>query len=50
MKLLTKELEARGFPVILSIKPPGQTDRSAVYIDTRSGFSNLIIELIQSRR
>ena len=43
----TAKLVAKGFPVILSIKRPGQTKRSAVYIDTRSKFSNLIIELIQ---
>ena len=43
------KLVEKGFPVILSIKPPGQTSRSAVYIDTRSKFSNLIIELMQSR-
>jgi len=43
----TAELAAKGFPVILSIKRPGQTRRNAVYIDTREKFSNLIIELIQ---
>lgn len=41
------KLTERGFPVILSITPPGRTERTAVYIDTRSAFSNLIIELIQ---
>lgn len=45
----TATLVENGFPVILSIKPPGQDKRSAVYIDTRSKFSNLIIELIQAR-
>ena len=44
----TAKLVEKGFPVILSIRPPGQTRRSAVYIDTRSRFSNLIIELIQA--
>ena len=44
----TTNLVERGFPVILSITPPGQTQRRAVYIDTRSKFSNLIIELIQA--
>ena len=44
----TAKLVEKGFPVILSIKRPGQTRRSAVYIDTRSRFSNLIIELIQA--
>ena len=43
----TAKLVAKGFPVILSIKRLDQTKRSAVYIDTRSKFSNLIIELIQ---
>ncbi|MDP6376870.1 MAG: VOC family protein [Pseudomonadales bacterium] len=41
-------LEAVGFPVILSITPAGRTGRSAVYIDTRGSFSNLIVELIQA--
>lgn len=41
------KLVEKGFPIILSITPPGQTRRSAVYIDTRSKLSNLIIELIQ---
>ena len=45
----TAKLVERGFPVILSIRPAGQTKRSAVYIDTRSKFSNLIIELMQAR-
>ena len=44
----TAKLVERGFPVILSIIRSGQTRRSAVYIDTRSRFSNLIIELIQA--
>ena len=44
----TAKLVEKGFPVILSIRLPGQTRRSAVYIDTRSRFSNLIIELIQA--
>jgi len=44
----TAKLVEKGFPVILSIRLEGQTRRSAVYIDTRSRFSNLIIELIQS--
>ena len=35
-----------AFPVILSIIPAGKTSRSAVYFDTRSKFSNLIIELM----
>jgi methylmalonyl-CoA/ethylmalonyl-CoA epimerase len=42
----TAKLVEKGFPVILSIIRSGQTRRSAVYIDTRSRFSNLIIELI----
>ncbi len=41
------KLEAAGFPVILSVTPAGSSERSAVYIDTRSKFSNLIIELMQ---
>jgi catechol 2,3-dioxygenase-like lactoylglutathione lyase family enzyme len=45
----TAKLLEKGFPVILSIKPAGQTARSAVYIDTRSAFSNLIVELIQTK-
>jgi len=44
----TEKLVEKGFPVILSIVPSGRTERSAVYIDTRSKFSNLIIELIQA--
>lgn len=44
----TAKLVDKGFPVILSIRPHGQTRRSAVYIDTRTRFSNLIIELIQA--
>lgn len=44
----TAKLVEKGFPVILSIRRSGQTGRSAVYIDTRSRFSNLIIELIQA--
>ena len=43
------KLVERGFPVILSIIPAGKTSRSAVYFDTRSKFSNLIIELMQAR-
>ena len=42
------KLVERGFPVILSIIPAGKTSRSAVYFDTRSKFSNLIIELMQA--
>ena len=45
----TARMEAKGFPVILSIKPAGQSRRSAVYLDTRAKFSNLIIELMQAR-
>ena len=41
------KLEVAGFPVILSITPAGRSERTAVYIDTRSKFSSLIIELIQ---
>lgn len=44
----TARLVERGFPVILSITPSGRSARTAVYIDTRSKFSNLIIELIQA--
>ena len=44
----TAKMVEKGFPVILSIIPRGQTRRSAVYLDTRSKFSNLIIELIQA--
>ncbi|MFC1887004.1 VOC family protein [Thermodesulfobacteriota bacterium] len=44
----TAKLVAKGFPVILSIKRSGRTQRNAVYIDTRSKFSNLITELIQA--
>ncbi len=44
----TAKLAEKGFQVILSIIRPGQTRRSAVYIDTRSSFSNLLIELIQA--
>jgi catechol 2,3-dioxygenase-like lactoylglutathione lyase family enzyme len=39
----------RGFPIILSIRHAGQTKPGAVYLDTRSKFSNLIVELIQAR-
>ena len=45
----TAKLVERDFPVILSITPAGATKRSAVYIDTRDKFSNLIIELMQAR-
>lgn len=44
----TEKLVEKGFPVILSMVLPGQTERSVVYIDTRNKFSNLIIELIQA--
>ncbi len=44
----TAKMVEKGFQVILSIRREGQTKRSAVYIDTRSCFSNLIIELIQA--
>jgi methylmalonyl-CoA/ethylmalonyl-CoA epimerase len=44
----TAKLVEKGFPVILCIRRPGQTGRSAVYIDTRRVFSNIIIELIQA--
>ncbi len=44
----TAKMVEKGFPVILSIIPRGKTRRSAVYLDTRSKFSNLIIELIQA--
>ncbi|MBN1380769.1 MAG: VOC family protein [Deltaproteobacteria bacterium] len=46
----TAQLVEKGFPVILSIKNQGQTARSAVYIDTRSKFSHLVIELLQARK
>lgn len=42
------KLVERGFPIILSIKQAGHDTRSAVYLDTRSKFSNLIIELMQA--
>ncbi|MBP18616.1 MAG: VOC family protein [Pseudomonadales bacterium] len=45
----TAEMVEKGFPIILSIKPLGAAKRSAVYFDTRSKFSNLIIELMQAR-
>jgi methylmalonyl-CoA/ethylmalonyl-CoA epimerase len=48
LEVETAKLLEKGFPVILSIRGAGQTRRSAVYIDTRSRFSNLIIELIQA--
>lgn len=44
----TAKLVEQGFPVILSIKHADQTNRGAVYLDTRSKFSNIIIELIQA--
>ena len=44
----TAKLVERGFPVILSIRHAGNDTRSAVYLDTRSKFSNLIIELMQA--
>ena len=44
----TAKLVEKGFPVILSIRPKKDGPRHAVYIDTRSKFSNLIIELMQS--
>ena len=46
----TAKLVEKGFPVILSIRRSAQTGRGAVYIDTRSRFSNLIIELIQTQK
>ena len=42
-------LVEKGFPVILSITPKGQTKRSAIYFDTRSKLNNLIVELMQAR-
>jgi methylmalonyl-CoA/ethylmalonyl-CoA epimerase len=44
----TAKMVEKGFPVILSIRRSGQSRRSAVYLDTRSRFSKLIIELIQA--
>ncbi len=44
----TAKLVEKGFQVILSIIRSGQTRRGAVYIDTRSRFSNFLIELIQA--
>lgn len=44
----TAKLVEQGFPVILSIKHADQANRGAVYLDTRSKFSNIIIELIQA--
>ncbi|MBU2647118.1 VOC family protein [bacterium] len=43
------KLVEKGFPVILSFTSKGEERRRGVYIDTRSKFSNLIIELIQAR-
>jgi len=43
------ELEAQDCPVILSIRPGNQPQRSAIYFDTRDKLSNLITELIQKR-
>lgn len=45
----TAKLTKKGIPVIVSIRNQGQAKRSAVYLDTRSRFSNLIIELIQAK-
>lgn len=44
----TAKLVDKGFPVILSIRPEVNGRRTAVYIDTRGKFSNLIIELMQN--
>ena len=44
----TARMVEKGFPVILSIIRSGETKRSAVYIDTRSRFNNLLVELIQA--
>ncbi len=44
----TAKMVEKGFPVILSIRVQGQTRRSAVYFDTRSKFSGLVVELIQA--
>ena len=43
----TAKMVEKGFPVILSITPAGRTERSAVYLDTRSRLSGLIVELVQ---
>jgi len=48
LELETAKMVEKGFPIILSIVPKGQTRRSAVYLDTRTKFSNLISELIQA--
>jgi len=42
------KMVGKGFPVILSFTRKGEEHRSGVYIDTRSTFSNLIIELVQA--
>ena len=45
----TARMVERGFPIILSIRHTGQSTPGAVYFDTRSKFSNVIVELIQAR-
>lgn len=45
----TTRMVERGFPIILSIRHTGQSKPGAIYFDTRSKFSNLIVELIQAR-
>ena len=44
----TAKMEEKGFKVILSIRRSAEGGRNAVYFDTRSVFSNLIIELMQA--
>ena len=43
------KLVERGFPEVLSIIPKNWDRRSAVYLDTRGVFANLIIELMAQR-
>ena len=45
-----EKLVEKGFPVILSFTSKGDTRRRGVYMDTRSHFSNLILELIQAEQ
>lgn len=44
----TASMVERGFPIILSIKHAAQSRPGAIYFDTRSKFSGLIVELIQA--
>ncbi|MCP4749938.1 MAG: hypothetical protein GY866_03505 [Proteobacteria bacterium] len=42
-----EKMVEKGFSIILTTTPKGQTRRYAIYFDTRSKFNNTIIELVQ---